>query len=265
MGDPTFEVASQWPWRVIGKQVGAIWGEGRVLAGGHIDVLRDDARNLADLLKARLDQVERHWRIAKRGRLLLGLTHRVVREEPKGASLIDVELTGNNGGQDQVRVRRQLITTRIGVGVHALELLGEIHRRVAFVGIDLCLQQRHGHVFGCWLGVVASSVEHLRHRKLVAQRIRVVHVADSTFGIVRSNVSSDTKVSSLGNHSLHCWVVRREAALRSATRLVTELGPQRWVLGDHPLGELSTRARTVGTHDRRNRFRRKDDAGIVGL
>ena len=240
MGDPAFEVAGQRPWRVVGEQVGAIWGEGRVLARGHIDVLNHDARNLADLLKARLNQVERHWRIAKRGRLLLGLTHRVVRKEPKGASLVDVELARDCGGQDQVRVRRQLIATRIGIGVHALELLSEIHRWVTLVGVDLRLQQRHRHVFRCRLRVVARSVEHLCHRKLVAQCVGVVHVADGTFGITRSNVTGHAKVTGLGNHSLHCWVVRREPALRGTARVVTELGPQRWVLGDHPLGELCT-------------------------
>ena len=115
--------------RVRGEQVLATRRERRVVALRDVDVLHFGTRDLGDLVEARRHEVHGQRRVAERRRLLLRLTHRVVRELGEGAALGLVELAADLRRQDEVRVRRQLVVARIGVGVHAAEVLREVRRR----------------------------------------------------------------------------------------------------------------------------------------
>ena len=193
------------------------------------------------------------------------LAHRVVRERAQRLALLLVELPAHFRRHDQVGVRRQLVTPRVGVGVDAFQLLSEVHRWVALVGVDLRLQQRYRNVLRRWLGVEACSVENLRHWELRAKRVRVVHVANGTFGETLAHVASHTEIARLSDHAADRGVERRVAARWSTTRFLAEVVPEIAVQCNHPFGELSARARTIRPDNGHDRTRRHHQAGVVGL
>ena len=258
-------VARQWLWCALRQHVRAVLGERGVLAVLHVDRLHVDTRDLGDLIETRLDEVDRHRRIAERCRLLLCLAQGVVRKGTERAPLVLVELAAHSGGQDEVAVRRQLIAARVGVGVHPFELLREVRGGVALVGVDLRLQQCHGHVLRRGFGVVARGIQHLRHRELRAECVRVVHVPDRTLGEALADVTGHTDVACLRDHPGDGGIEGGEAALRRPTGTRAVVVPDRRMAVDHPSRQLRRRTRSIGANHRHHGSGRQHQARVVGL
>src|SRR5262249_5227807 len=96
-------------WGIVGEDVVPVWRERRVVATLDRDVLHHHTGDLANLVEARLYQVDRHRRVAKGAGLLLALTHRVVGESAERLALVGVEPSLDLCGQDHVRVGRERI------------------------------------------------------------------------------------------------------------------------------------------------------------
>ena len=219
---------------------------------------RHRARDPLDLVEAGQHQVLRQRRVAEDVGLLLALAEEVVDERRERLALVGVERRVRRRRNDHVAVARHRVGPWVRVGVHRLEVLGE-------VGVDGRLGQRHRDVARGRLRVVARLVEQPDDREVDPLGIGVLDVADRAGAVGRGDVVGHAVGADLRLGAAERRVEGHARAAAAEVQLaLDERAVDRRRLAGHVLRELGRRAGAVGAHHRDDRDVRQRLAVVGG-